>query len=55
MVHDTIVVGGGVMGCTVAAHLAASGQDVAVVDKGGLCMQASGVNAGTRSRSSGPC
>ncbi len=47
MVHDTIVVGGGVMGCTVAAHLAASGQDVAVVDKGGLCMQASGVNAGT--------
>ena len=48
-VHDTIVVGGGVMGCAVAAHLAAAGQDVVVLDRGGLCMQASGVNAGTLS------
>lgn len=47
MQHDTVVVGGGVMGCTVAAHLAAAGQTVVVIDKGGLCMQASGVNAGT--------
>jgi sarcosine oxidase subunit beta len=46
-VYDTIIVGGGIMGCTVAAHLAAGGQRVAVVEKGGLCMQASGVNAGT--------
>jgi sarcosine oxidase, subunit beta len=46
---DTIVVGGGVMGCTVAFRLADAGQRVAVFDKGGLCMQASGVNAGTLS------
>ncbi len=44
---DTIVVGGGVMGCSVALRLARAGQQVAVLDRGGLCMQASGVNAGT--------
>lgn len=47
MTYDTVVIGGGVMGCTVAVNLAAAGQAVAVVEKGGLCMQASGVNAGT--------
>lgn len=46
---DTVVVGGGVMGATVAYRLAAAGQRVAILDKGGLCMQASGVNAGTLS------
>src|SRR5215471_6681940 len=46
---DTVVVGGGIMGCTVAYRLAAAGQKVALVEKGGLCMQASGVNAGTLS------
>ncbi|WP_439578678.1 NAD(P)/FAD-dependent oxidoreductase, partial [Elioraea sp.] len=46
---DTAVVGGGVMGCTVAFRLAEAGQRVAVFDRGGLCMQASGVNAGTLS------
>ncbi len=45
--QDAIVVGGGVMGCTVALHLAAAGQSVTVLDRGGLCMEASGVNAGT--------
>jgi sarcosine oxidase, subunit beta len=45
--HDTMVIGGGVMGCTVALRLAAAGQMVALLEGGGLCMQASGVNAGT--------
>ena len=47
MTYDTAVIGGGVMGCTVAMNLAAAGQTVALIEKGGLCMQASGVNAGT--------
>lgn len=47
--YDTIVVGGGVMGSTVAFRLAEGGQKVALIERGGLCMQASGVNAGTLS------
>ncbi len=47
--YDTVVVGGGVMGCTVAFRLAQAGQKVALLERGGLCMQASGVNAGTLS------
>ncbi|MCL4744429.1 MAG: FAD-binding oxidoreductase [Burkholderiaceae bacterium] len=47
--YDTIVVGGGVMGCTVAFRLAKAGHKVALLERGGLCMQASGVNAGTLS------
>lgn len=46
---DTVVVGGGVMGATVAVRLANAGQKVALLERGGLCMQASGVNAGTLS------
>jgi len=46
---DTVVVGGGVMGSTVAVRLARAGQRVALLERGGLCMQASGVNAGTLS------
>ena len=46
---DTVVVGGGVMGCTVAFRLAERGQRVVLLERGGLCMQASGVNAGTLS------
>jgi len=46
---DAAVVGGGVMGCTVALHLARGGMRVVVLEKGGLCMEASGVNAGTLS------
>jgi glycine/D-amino acid oxidase-like deaminating enzyme len=47
--YDTVVVGGGVMGATVAFRLATAGHAVAILDKGGLCMQASGINAGTLS------
>lgn len=46
---DTVVVGGGIMGCVTAFRLAAAGQEVALLELGGLCMQASGVNAGTLS------
>ena len=46
---DTIVVGGGIMGATVAFRLAEAGQSVVLLERGGLCTQASGVNAGTLS------
>lgn len=44
---DVAVVGAGVMGATVALCLARGGMNVALLDKGGICRQASGVNAGT--------
>ena len=47
--YDMIVLGGGIMGSVLAQRLATEGQTVAVFDRGGLCMQASGVNAGTLS------
>jgi sarcosine oxidase subunit beta len=46
---DTVVVGGGVMGCSTALPLARSGQKVAVFDKRGLGLEASGRNAGSLS------
>lgn len=45
--YDAVIVGGGVMGCSTALHLAQGGMRVAVVDRGPLCREASGVNAGT--------
>lgn len=44
---DAVVIGGGVMGCSTALHLAREGMRVALVDRGPLCREASGVNAGT--------
>ncbi len=44
---DAVVVGGGVMGCSTALHLARGGMRVALVERGLLCREASGVNAGT--------
>jgi glycine/D-amino acid oxidase-like deaminating enzyme len=44
---DCAVVGAGVMGCTTALFLARAGMRVALVDRGPICRQASGVNAGT--------
>ena len=44
---DAVVIGGGVMGCATALHLARGGMGVALVERGGLCTEASGRNAGT--------
>jgi sarcosine oxidase subunit beta len=44
---DCAVIGAGVMGCTAALFLARGGMRVALFDRGPLCRQASGVNAGT--------
>ena len=47
--YDAAVIGGGVLGCATALHLARGGMRVALLERGGLCTQASGVNAGTLS------
>ena len=44
---DIAVVGAGAMGATAALHLARSGMRVALIDRGEICREASGVNAGT--------
>jgi glycine/D-amino acid oxidase-like deaminating enzyme len=45
--YDAAVIGAGVMGCSVALHLARGGMKVALLDRGAICREASGVNAGT--------
>ena len=44
---DAVVVGGGLHGCAVALFLSRSGMRVALVERGSLCREASGTNAGT--------
>lgn len=44
---DVVVVGAGVNGATTALFLARGGMRVALLDRGAICRQASGVNAGT--------
>ncbi len=44
---DTLVVGGGVVGCATAHFLARNGVDVLVVERAALNREASGANAGT--------
>lgn len=45
--HDIAILGGGVMGCLVALHLARAGMQVVLAEaRDGLCTQASGVNTG---------
>ena len=44
---DVAVVGAGVMGCSTALFLARGGMRVALLDRGEICREASGVNAGT--------
>lgn len=44
---DVAVLGAGVMGATAALFLARGGMRVALIDRGGICREASGVNAGT--------
>jgi sarcosine oxidase, subunit beta len=46
-IHDLAVVGGGIHGGTVGLFAARGGMDVVLVDRGPLCREASGVNAGT--------
>ncbi|MCP1337805.1 FAD-binding oxidoreductase [Hyphomicrobiales bacterium FT118] len=46
-IHDIAVIGGGVMGSTAALFLARGGMSTALIDRGPLCREASGVNAGT--------
>lgn len=45
--YDVAVVGAGVMGATTALFLARGGMKVLLIDRGELCREASGVNAGT--------
>ena len=47
MRFDAAVIGAGVMGCSTALHLARAGMKVALLDRGPICREASGVNAGT--------
>ena len=44
---DALIVGGGLHGCMVALTLARAGMRTALVERGALCREASGVNAGT--------
>ena len=44
---DALIVGGGLHGCMVAFTLARAGMRTALVERGALCREASGVNAGT--------
>jgi glycine/D-amino acid oxidase-like deaminating enzyme len=44
---DACVIGAGVMGCSTALFLARGGMRVALLDRGAICREASGVNAGT--------
>jgi len=45
--HDTAILGAGIMGASTALFLARSGMDCALLDRAGICREASGVNAGT--------
>ena len=47
MIQDLAVIGGGVHGGTVALFAARGGMKVTLLERGALCREASGVNAGT--------
>ena len=44
---DVAVIGGGVMGCSTALYLSRNRMKTIIIDRGALCLEASGVNAGT--------
>src|ERR1700691_988536 len=54
MTFDIAVVGGGIMGSATALNLARAGLSTIVLERRGLCMEASGVNAGTLTHRTGP-
>jgi sarcosine oxidase subunit beta len=43
---EILIVGGGIAGASTALHLARAGHDVALVERGEIASEASGVNAG---------
>ena len=45
--YDIAIIGGGALGCSSALWLARGGMKVALIERSGLCMEASGRNAGT--------
>jgi sarcosine oxidase, subunit beta len=45
--YDVAIVGAGIMGASVALFLARGGMRCALIDRRGICSEASGVNAGT--------
>ena len=51
---DVAVIGGGIMGCATALNLARGGMRTVLLERRGLCMEASGVNAGTLTHRTGP-
>ena len=44
---DVAVIGGGVMGCSTALYLSRNRMKTIIIDRGALCREASGTNAGT--------
>ena len=52
--HDIAVIGGGIMGCATALELGRAGLKTVLIERKGLCMEASGVNAGTLTHRTGP-
>jgi sarcosine oxidase subunit beta len=45
-VCDVLIIGAGIMGCSLAYELAGDGVDVVLLDRGAVCAGSSGVNAG---------
>ena len=51
---DIAIIGGGIMGCATSLELARAGMRTMLIERNGLCMEASGVNAGTLTHRTGP-
>jgi glycine/D-amino acid oxidase-like deaminating enzyme len=51
---DVAIIGGGIMGSATALNLVRGGMRTCIIERRGLCMEASGVNAGTLTHRTGP-